>query len=868
MSFIWNRLLSMPEDLGYVGSYEKPDTELMRMLVESYSDEACVVESAEQLMSKRAYVLNGNGQQYQEYKQKDMSKWAPDGYRGSTIIGRAYTNSLFQRLPSKMLNTIYKTTHLGLDMRSAFTSMLCSAFPDLDLRFMREYCQDPESVYSTLRGRGFDRAAVKRLINGTICAWPSPFESGDVGEMAELGRLEIVQNLRRDVGKMATEVRNRYPGFFEMVRRRCDAEGKTASVEGTALFYLASDMEHSAMRAVIDHLFGSNQLSDVVWKFDGIIFPMSKISGRRYEDVVTEVQRVVKTKLGIDVGFTLDSLEPSFGICIAPEDRNREDGEEGYARWKVCHERKFAMVENPPVYMMFQRGGRTWTDLNQAGYQHVTATQPKDFVKRWHEDPNKRMYHYRDFLPPPRVCPDNVLNVWRGIEAAGLPEVTGVDISLYLKHVDILVGNLHGEHPDYADYIHNLIASKIQQPGCKWGVMPIFISAQGVGKDIWFDFVSSVIGDHYCVKGDGVSDFVEKKSGKLEGKILCCFQEMGRSTSDKELTERTKALITNKTLTIERKYVQEIVVSNVVDFIGFTNRLDAVALSADDRRFAIFTSDSTFMQKREYFAPLLGAFECDRFKRAVYDFYMDRDITAFSPSEHRPKTEAHRSMVEEQAGPLEVFLRKGLKTWKDGWRIQDAECDEYQMHGGILSVNAGIVQDHWSEHAAANNFRNHQNKNAMSQFFSRLAREMCTKTDSFKSEGVTKLVSRRKVSGKRVWDFDVRGIERYLASIFDAPGEDMEPQRKMARMERKARRDPTKTDSFQILEGGEVVFESRDLEQINKELGEAYICPLRGVLVHQHRGNMEIDINNIWQGDHKWAKVEQVYPFYIRDRTL
>lgn len=866
MSFIWHRLLSAPQDLGYVGVYEKPDTELMRMLVESYSDEPCVVESAEQLMRKREYVLNGNGQQYQEYKQKDLSMWTPQGYRGSTMIGRAYSNSLFQRLPSKILNTIYKTTHIGLDMRSAFTTMLCNAFPNLDLRFMREYAQDPESIYKVLRGHGLDRHAVKRLVNGTICAWPSLFETGDAGEMAELGRLEIVQNLRRDVGKMAVELRNRYPGFFELVRRKCDAEGKTGSVEGTALFYLASDMEHSAMRVVIEHLFeGSTQLSDVVWKFDGIVFPMAKISGKRHEDVVADVQRAVKTRLGLDVGFKMETLEPSFGICIAPEERGREDGEEGYARWKVCHERKFAVVCNPPVYMMFQRGGRTWTDLNLAGYQHVTATQPKEFIKRWHEDPNRRSYQYRDFLPPPRVCNDNVMNLWRGIEAADLPEVTGVDISRYLKHVDILVGNLNGEHPDYADYLHNLIASKFQQPGVKWGVMPIFISAQGVGKDIWFDFLASVLGDHYCVKGDGVSDFVEKKSGKLEGKILCCFQEMGRSTSDKELTERTKALITNKTLTIERKYVQEIVVSNVVDFVGFTNRLDAVALSADDRRFVIFTSDSTFMQKREYFAPLLAAFGCDRTKRAVYDFYMARDISGFDPAEHRPKTEAHIAMVEEQVGPLEVFLRKALKTWKDAWRIQDADCKDYEIQGGILTVKASILHDHWGEHAMANNFRNHQNRNAMAQFFSRLAREMCTKTDAFKSDGVAKLIERRTSGKLKKWDFDLHGIERYLSSIFDSPGE--EPQPKRARMERTARRHPNKPSQFQILEAGEVVFESSDLEQINKELGEAYICPLRGVLVHQHRGNMEIDINDIWQGDHKWARVEHKFPFYIHDRT-
>lgn len=873
MQFIWERLRNRNEDLGYVGVFEKPDTELMKMIVDHYTDEPSVVEVSEQLMTKRRVVMENDGQQYQEYKQKDLAAFAPDTYHGSTKIGRAYTNSIFQRLHAPILNTIYKTTHIGLDINASYSSMLVSAFRDLELSFFREYASSPAMIYDAFGDIGVSRGNVKKLVNGTICAWPAMFNDPTVGDMVELGRHELVQHMRGDVSKMAMAMQSRYPGFVEMVRRKCESDGKGEHVEGTALFFLASDMEHSVMRAVIHHLYGKPQMSNVVWKYDGILIPMAMIAGRRHDEVVNELTDVVMEKLGVHVAFKVEDLgAKSFGICINPEDRNREDGLDAYERWKACFERTFAVVKNPPVFMMFRRGGRSWTDLNKAGFEHVTATEPKQFIKQWHEDPSKRMYTARDFVPPPLQIAEGYLNTYKGIAAAELPEVEGVDISRYLRHVDVLVGNLNGEHPEYAEYLHNLLAYKFQSPGLKWRVMPIILSAQGVGKDLWFDFISDLMGDYNCVKGNGISDFVEKKSGKLEGKLLCCFQEMGTRKVDRECEEQLKTYITNRHMTLERKHVNEVIVTNVVDFIGFSNKPDAVVISADDRRFFIVTADSTYMQNEEYIYPLLAFFHDDKNKRAVYDFYMERDIIGFDPSSARPKTEIQKEMIESQVSHMELFLRDAMKTFLDAWRMQDDTMPDYKrayvMKGHQLRVFASIVGEHWMEYAKANNFKNHESKRSMDQFFGKMTREMLLRSDQFKSEGVDKLVAKAKVrGGQHVYLFDHHGIERYLASLFKDEEEEEEPPAKRRRGERKAEWNPNRVPRYQVREGGEVVFQSDDLEEINKELGEAYIDEERGVLVHQQLNNKEIDIADIWSGDHKYVRVEMKFPFYRRDRT-
>lgn len=873
--FTWQRLIDRSQDMGYVGVYEKPDTNTIKMLLDYYTDEPSVVEASEQLAGKRRAVLDGNGQQYQEYRQKDLAVFAPaDDYYGSTKIGRAYTNSLFQRLPSTILNTIYKNTHVGIDMTSAFSTMLVNAFRDLDLPFFLDYVHSPEAVYAAFAEMGVGRGTVKKLVNGTICAWPAVFEDPSMGELAELGRMEMVGRMREDVGIMAAAVRDRYPGFFEMVRRKCEGEGKLAHVAGTALFYLASDMEHAVMRTVISYVMGGHSVTDMVWKYDGIIVPMAKISGRRHEEVVRELRDVVKTKLDLDVRFKVDDLAANaFGICISPEDRDPENGLDAYERWKVQFERRFAVVRNPPVFMMFGRGGKTWIDLKKEGFDHVTATENQEHLKRWKTDNTRREYEYRDFVPPPLDAGVGVLNLFKGLAAAELPEVHGhVDLGIYMRHVDILMGNRNGEHPDYSEYMHNLLAQKVQHPGSKWRVMPIILSAQGTGKDVWFDFISGLFGDTMCVKGNGISDFVEKKSGKLEGKVLCCFQEMGTRKADKECEEYLKTYITNVHMVLERKHVNETIVTNVVDFIGFSNKPDAVVTESDDRRFFIVKADGTYAQEDTYMLPLLAWFGDDRNKRAVYDFYMNRDVSSFNSSSARPKTEMQRAMKESQTGALEYFLRDALPIWKESWRLQDETVREskrdYLVKDGCLRVNVAVVRDHWMEYAKTNNFQNHTSKDKMMRFFSKLMLETDLRADKFRSEGVRKLIERRVANSMRHFVFDHHGIDRYLAFMFNTDEEEEEPPPKRPRGELRARWNPRKVPRYQVLEAGEVVLESDDLEKINKELGEAYICPLRGILVHQRLGNKEIDISDIWSGDHKWARVEQKYPFYIRDRTV
>lgn len=855
--FDWARLRFINSPMPAVGVYERPNTELMKMLVDMYPDEQLVRDYSGRLKEKRDAVLQGGGEQYQEYEQKDLSLFAPDDYHGTTKIGRAYSKSLFPRLPSKILNTIYKETHMELDMKCATSTLLCEAFADCQTEVMDRYVADPDSIYAEL---GMPKHMGKKLINSIICSYPNVAENPDIGYWAELSRNEVVMAIKRDVGAWATSLRERYPKFYEMVAAKCDVDDKRRHVDGTALSYFASDMEHSVMRAVLKFVFPEpSALNNIVWKYDGLIIPKAKLAGITHEQFIQNVEQHVQDSLGLHATFRLNHLaDNSYGICLHPD---REDTGDAYDRWKGKFEKKYAKLAVPQVFMMFYRGGKMWTDLNRAQFDHNNMEQPKEFVKRWLEDPDKRMYLGRDFIPPPLTISSDYLNLYRGIAASEIPRSEDpVDISLYLNHVRLLCGS----NDENTTYLHKLIAQKIQSPGIKWRVMPIIMSAQGVGKDIWFDFIATVIGREQCIKDDGIHKFAGTNSHSLEGKLLCCLQEMGYKDT-KEHEETLKALITNDTIQLEKKYVNSFVITNVVDFIGFTNQFNAINVSADDRRYFIVVADSTYAQQKEYMLPLLAFFHEDQNKRAVYDYYMDIDLDGFDSSADRPTTEAHKELMESNLSHADRFLKQALPIWLDMVRWQDSDVS---MESETLKIKASLVNSDWMSYAQEMGIDKADKKSCMVQYFGRMMRELNGRTDAYKTEGHEKIVANTRSSIKH-WLIDHRGLQAYLTKIFnELPTETANnptaPPRRTAHHAA-----PGKLPAYEIKENGATVMGTDSLEEVNKALGEAYV-ETRGVeefLIHQQRNSMEIPLGRTYAVEGGRAMLEAKYPFYIRDRT-
>lgn len=772
----WTRLQMPTTEWCDLKVVETPNLNVLNMMLDMNRDDPSVRSSLTRMQNYENMMRSNGGSMEVVYRQNDYSEDSDGGYMGAKKIGRSYTNSALQRFPSKIINTMYKRTNVEVDIKSSYSSMLSQAFRHLDLPALESYVDDSDGIYRGFhRTLGMDKHKVKKMVNSIICSFPDTpgdygIGFGDIDLLRSISEHPFVTGFKADLHKMASDLERTYPGFYDVCKKHGDRNGNS-KVAGLAFSYLASDMEHSVMRTIISNYYQEGPIENLVWRFDGILIPESKIIGRSWEQECSMLSNLVLDKLGIRVSFKIKSLqENSLGISIPTEELQDVSG---YNRWKREHENIWCRIKNPPGYLMKLSGRNNYVHINDVGFKHNTMEQSPDFIKQWKADPTKRSFEAKTFMPPPMICPSNMFNTYGGIEASFLPEnAHPVSLDIYMKHVDNLVGNLHQNHPENVEYFHNWIAHLIQKPGEKTRTMIHIRSTPGVGKDLFAIILEKVIGEPLVHRTGILSQVMGKSSVHQEGKILMVISELSYTDSAPHM-ETFKDHITSARLSVNAKYISEYSTVSCTNWLTFSNNFGAMPVSVDDRRMVVFTANGAHSNKSEYFDPLIEFMNDISNIRAIYDFYMQRDISGFNPVEDRPITEGHKQMAQGSSmNPVIPFLKKAIPVWKSN-AVAFASRDYTLLDGEILRISSSILMGDFQIYVQENAFKNLDSKHKVVCFGYKCLQEFNAQSEKFVSEHVTTLFENTKSHGNRFWKIDLPGFQRFIEHTFsDIMGDD------------------------------------------------------------------------------------------------
>lgn len=760
--FRWSRFINQRDQPLRISTKIGPDVRIIRMMVNMYQDDRAVRTATPQLEEYVKTVQRQGGFERVYYNQKSYEMFAPDEYEGSFLLGRFYSNSILPLMKKKILNTIFKQTHVEIDIKSAFPSLLKSAFRDLELPALTLYVQDRESVYAQFPGISEDK--IKKMVNSMIGSMPSmPGDFGvgfeNMDEIRVFGEHDFVHALQADLGRIVASMKVVYPAFMELIRRKCEHDDNLAHVDGVALSFFCQDLEQACMRVVFQAL--NIDMNDMVWKFDGAIVK------KGVESRLESVSVAVRDQLGLEIEFQAKSLdECSLGICMSPQEM-QENG--AYDNWKKEFEKKYFRCIVPPVD--YRIHADHLQPLNATELIHVASNEPQDFLKKWRQDPTKRQYRKLGCYPPPLRCPGDVFNTWAGWAAADLPEVESGRVmemtKLYREHVKLLVG---GEPKD-VEYFHKLLAYKFQNPGFKWRVMPFIRSTPGVGKDSWFKFIEAIAGERNCVRVARISDVMDKTSHLMENKMFVCFSECDYADSVR-YTQEIKDVITSDRLIVKRKYVAEYTTHSTACYISFSNNFNAFSLSSDDRRFFPVTASGKFANNPVYHVPLIRFFEDPQNQRAVYQYYMEMDVTTFDPSGDRPLTDTFKEMTTSNISLMDRLLKSKLDLWIQYGR--ERLQNEFQVRDGemVLRVNIQAINREFQSLCEREKIQGHDKPTANAMFCRRLLREMGCRIDPYKTfESWDSAVRIVRVHGKNYREFDIMACRKYIEEKLTTNGD-------------------------------------------------------------------------------------------------
>lgn len=684
---------------------ETPDVVILEDLI-SYSLDIPEVFNAKPKIQAYAMNFRRNGHKNDAvYDQINYGDQKTDDYQGAVKIGRAYTKSALQTLPSGILKSLYKSTHIEVDIVAAYPSLCLEAIRDVEMPSLERWVSDEAAVVDDMRyAFEMSRKQVKRIVNTLICCGSSPsFGAIGIDDEAKLERVRshpFIQGLIQDANVVSQKIHEMYPQFVEFcgcIRESNPRHAGDHHADRTAISLFLGDLEHMVMRNVLDALYPDGKMDNVVWRHDGVYIPRSIIGERSESEFVNHLSDVVFNKTSLRLRFSCKDLqEGSIAVTVGVSER-AENAE--YLRIKREFEYNHFYVKS------FAKVCRLKPDLdiqilNKEAYSMHTAHMG-DFGKKWLQDPDKLVYESIGMYPPPLSCPAGCYNIWKGFAADLLPEnVNTPDISIFRQHLKQMAGGAEDVNEIGFQYLENTISHYLQKPGIKTGIAILFVSAQGTGKDLMADILHRVFGHHTMLKvGSPDAIFSMRNINMVEGKVLAVVSECEAKDMAKISKSELKTSITENKNVSDKKYEQIRVIDNRCNFWLFSNSATPLILEQGERRFVVFEVNGYNAQKPEYFQPLIAMKEDIASIRGIYDYYKSRDITGFRPND-RVVTKAYNTIVDASSDIYSVFVKKFYHQYAKP-RIGQ---DNIAVRRGRLFVPKPIFLGNWLTYCEENKY--------------------------------------------------------------------------------------------------------------------------------------------------------------------
>jgi hypothetical protein len=300
---------------------------------------------------------------------------------------------------------------------------------------------------------------------------------------------------------------------------------------------------------------------------------------------------------------------------------------------------------------------KSFEDLHANKYYYSYCSVKKILVKgyfiiKWMGDPQAKTYDELSFDPPPYSPKPGCKNLFTGLEAQklctvmkGIPDL----IKPILDHIMIMVNH----HKESYDYVLNWLAHRVQCPGQRPKVALVFMSLQGSGKGIFWEwFGEKIIGSKYFFSDAGLRDICGNFNVGLKNKILIFLDETnGKETFSSY--DKIKRDMDAPYIKINQKNQDVVTLRNCAGWVFASNNDVPVKIESSDRRHFVIKCSDEKRKDMGYFKQLSAEMDKDEVVKAFYDFLKERDISGFSFITDRPETEIYKTMKEASA-PADV----------------------------------------------------------------------------------------------------------------------------------------------------------------------------------------------------------------------
>jgi len=210
----------------------------------------------------------------------------------------------------------------------------------------------------------------------------------------------------------------------------------------------------------------------------------------------------------------------------------------------------------------------------------------------WLRSPLRQQYRGVTFRPGGPGVVAECLNLWRGWGVEAAPG----DWGLIRQHI---VEVIAGGDAAFADYVLRWIAWSVQNPGSQAEVTLVLIGEKGTGKGTLVRALQRIFGDH-AFQATSQEHVIGRFNGHLQDCVLFVADEAYWG-GDKRCIGRLQGMITEPTLTIERKGLDAFPVPNLLHVMMLAEPGWVIPAGRYERRYAPLAVSSARRGDRAYF---------------------------------------------------------------------------------------------------------------------------------------------------------------------------------------------------------------------------------------------------------------------------
>ena len=149
-------------------------------------------------------------------------------------------------------------------------------------------------------------------------------------------------------------------------------------------------------------------------------------------------------------------------------------------------------------------------------------------------------------------------------------------------------------------------------------------SLPGTGKNTFTEFLRFVLGQHCIYEATGVGSIAQKHNSIIQGKRLIVVNELSSTRAEfHSQFDKIKSYITDKTVIIEPKNVNQYSIENIGNYIYMTNHKDSMVIEQGDRRYHCIEVSTKYINHWDYFGLLREKCFNQATADAFYTFLLD-----------------------------------------------------------------------------------------------------------------------------------------------------------------------------------------------------------------------------------------------------